>query len=172
MFPAMRKTANQVYILPPDFNPLIEPYPLGLGYLVDRGVGRRSGPGLSRKDAPSPLRQCGRAIPRGFAGCEAGASAAEGPGPRVDWGPGQETVSGAAGGPSGPVWGARPMWCGWSRRDALLPSDVDGAPEMGMVPDSVTGRDGRHPPPDGCDLSQPTSESPRVDRSDHERRKP
>jgi hypothetical protein len=170
MFPATDKTATQVYILPPDFNPIIEPYPLGLGYLVDRGVVRRFGPGPSRGNASSPLRTCGRAIPQGFAHGEAGASIAEGPGRSMSLGPGQVVEPGAAGGRFEPARCARPMWHGRSRRDAPLASDVDGAPEMGVVPDSVTGRDGRRPPPDGCDLSQPTSESPRVDRSDHERR--
>jgi hypothetical protein len=60
MFPAMRETANQVYILAPDFNPLIEPYPLGLGYLFDRGVARRCRPIRSGEPAHLPLKPCGR----------------------------------------------------------------------------------------------------------------
>jgi hypothetical protein len=80
MFPATDKTATQVYILPPAFNPLIEPYPFGLGYQVDRGVVHRSGQGPPRGDSSSPPRLCGRAIPRAFACGEAGASVAECPG--------------------------------------------------------------------------------------------
>jgi len=116
MFPATDKTATQVYILPPEFNPLIEPYPLGLGYLVDRGVIRRFGPGPSRGDASSPLRTCGRAIPQGFARGEVGASIAEGPGRGMNLGPGQQGEPGAAGDSCPP---RAPGRCGRGGADAM-----------------------------------------------------
>jgi hypothetical protein len=145
MCPATHETSFQVYILVPDFNPLFEPYPRGLGSVFDRRFGGRSCPGQRLGHTPSSSKPCGRAAPRGLLRSEDGA------------GPGQDDEPGAAGGPVSPARCARLRYRWWGWRLAPRAPDVDGTPELGNVPDSVPGRGGRRPPPAGCDLSQPTS---------------
>lgn len=63
MFSTMLDPATRLYILVPDFNPLIEQYTRGDG---DRG--HRGLPGLvmPRGQAPTPMRPCGLDASRGF----------------------------------------------------------------------------------------------------------
>lgn len=160
MVPATQETVTEFYILAPEFNPLIELDTRGSGRWIDRGWGGRCGLRPSRGHAPLSLKPCGHHEPRDIASGEAGMGVIVGavPGPRMGPGPGQEEGSGSVGGPHRRARCARSRRFGWFRRDARLAPDVDGSPELGMVPDSAPGRGGRRPPPDGCALSQATSE--------------